>query len=87
MRCQRCHGFMISDHFMDTLNVSGEMNFKGWRCLNCGDIIDPVIVRHHQVEASAPAKSRRRWWGVALMPSCIPVCRDAGGEIRGPDSV
>jgi hypothetical protein len=55
MRCQRCHGFMISDHFMDTLNVSGEMNFKGWRCLNCGDIVDPVIVRHHQVEASAPA--------------------------------
>ena len=73
---------MISDHFMDTLNVSGEMNFKGWRCLNCGDIIDPVIVRHHQVEASAPAKSRRRWWGVTLMHSCIPVSGEAEGLPR-----
>ncbi len=67
MRCQRCQGWMVRDHFMDPLNGSGEMDFKGWRCLNCGDITDPVIVRHHQLAASAPAKSksRRRWWRVS----------------------
>ncbi len=69
MRCQRCQGYMISDHFIDLLNVSGEIDFTGWRCLNCGDIIDPVIVRHHQSVGNAPARSRRRWWGRALVES------------------
>ena len=69
MRCQRCQGCMISDHFMDLMNVTGEMDFNGWRCLNCGNIIDPVIVRQRQSIASIPVKSRRRWWGVALLHS------------------
>ncbi len=63
MRCQRCHGYMVRDHFMDILNVSGELDFKGWRCLNCGDIVDPVIVRHHLSVRSVPARPRRRWRG------------------------
>ena len=41
MQCQRCRGYLINDHFIDILNVSGEMNFTGWRCLNCGDINRP----------------------------------------------
>lgn len=36
MRCQRCQGYMVSDHFMDLLNVKGELDCNGWRCLNCG---------------------------------------------------
>ena len=66
MRCHRCHGYMITDHFMDILNGNGEMDFKGWRCLNCGDITDPVILRHHQLAVSAPPKSKRRWRGRTL---------------------
>lgn len=69
MQCRRCQGYLITDHFMDILSVSGEVNFTGWRCLNCGDITDPVIVRHHQVARRAPAKSKRRWWGATLMHS------------------
>ena len=82
MRCQRCQGYMISDHFMDLLNVSGEIDFKGWRCLNCGDITDSVIVRHHQLAAIVPAKSKRRWWGITLMHSCIPVREETEGVPR-----
>lgn len=67
MQCQRCQGCMIGDHSMDLLNVTGEIVFTGWRCLNCGNITDPVIVGHHQSTAGVPAQSRRRWWGVALM--------------------
>jgi hypothetical protein len=62
MQCQRCQGCMISDHFMDFLNGSGELDFKGWRCLNCGDITDSVIVRHQQLPSGSSAKSKRRWW-------------------------
>lgn len=61
MRCQRCRGCMVRDHFMDVLNVSGEMDFEGWRCLNCGDIVDPVIVRHHQSAPIVSARPKRRW--------------------------
>jgi hypothetical protein len=81
MRCQRCQGCMISDHFMDILNGSGEIDFEGWRCLNCGEITDPVIVCHHQLAASPPAKSRRRWWDVTLMHT-IPVHGEAEGLPR-----
>jgi hypothetical protein len=70
MRCQRCQGCMINDQFMDILNGTGEMDFRGWRCMNCGAITDPVIVRHHQSAASIPTKSRRRWWGAL---SYVPV--------------
>lgn len=54
---------MVRDHFMDVRHVSSEMTFAGWRCVNCGDITDPVIARHHQSTASVPATSKRRWWG------------------------
>ena len=43
MRCQRCQGWMIIDYFMDLLSGSDELDFTGWRCLNCGAITDPVI--------------------------------------------
>ena len=70
MRCQRCQGRMISDHFMDLLNGSDGLDFTGRRCLNCGAITDPIIIRNHQLSAGAPAKSRRRWWEPR---SCVPI--------------
>jgi hypothetical protein len=69
MQCQRCQGYLITEHFIDMLSASGEMDFKGLRCLNCGDITDPIIVRHHQSAAYAPLKSKRRWWGNTLIHS------------------
>ena len=69
MQCRRCKGYLITDYFMDILSGSGEVNFTGWRCLNCGDITDPVILRHHQMAPSAPANSKRRWWEATLMQS------------------
>lgn len=63
MQCQRCHGYMVGDHFIDILNVSGELDFKGWRCLNCGDILDPVIVRHHLSARRVPVRPRSRQRG------------------------
>ena len=50
MRCQRCQGYMISDHFMDLLNASGEIDFEGWRCLE--------LWRHHRPRHCAPSPVR-----------------------------
>ncbi|MDX2348661.1 MAG: hypothetical protein QNK38_07460 [Nitrospirota bacterium] len=42
MQCPRCKGTMIVDHFVD-MATSGEIWMPGWRCLMCGEIIDPII--------------------------------------------
>lgn len=44
MECQRCRGLMVSDSFTDLLDETGQIRFGGWRCLACGEIVDPVIV-------------------------------------------
>lgn len=44
MRCYRCGGVMTYEKF------SGDCeHFFGWRCISCGEIIDPVILenKHH----------------------------------------
>ena len=38
---------MIVDHFVD-MATSGEIWMPGWRCLMCGEIIDPIIESHRQ---------------------------------------
>lgn len=64
MQCQRCQGCMVRDFFLDVMNVSGEMTFNGWRCLNCGDIIDPVIAHHRHATMHEVARPKRRWSGL-----------------------
>ena len=39
--CQRCKGRMVFEKFY---GKSGA--FFGWRCVICGDILDPVILLH-----------------------------------------
>ncbi|GJL57079.1 MAG: hypothetical protein NPIRA02_42110 [Nitrospirales bacterium] len=46
MVCQRCAGWMQKQALMDHLNESGEVFIMAWRCLNCGEVLDPVIVRN-----------------------------------------
>jgi hypothetical protein len=49
MECPRCQGTMIVDHFVD-MATSGEIWMPGWRCLLCGEIIDPIIENHRQLQ-------------------------------------
>ena len=46
MYCPRCQGLMVPDHFFDLLYDGGYGSFDGWRCLCCGNILDPVILRN-----------------------------------------
>lgn len=46
MNCSRCHGLMVNDHFLDFDGTIGHMWAKGYRCMNCGNVHDPVIERH-----------------------------------------
>lgn len=50
MKCPRCMGMMVHQIFED-LGETGDFFFYGWRCVNCGDIIDPIIVSNRGIEA------------------------------------
>lgn len=43
MECPRCNGVMVRDVFEDLKDDTGSLYFRGWRCLICGEILDPVI--------------------------------------------
>jgi hypothetical protein len=35
---------MVKERFTDLLDDTGKMRFLGWRCVVCGEIMDPVIL-------------------------------------------
>jgi len=44
--CARCGGLMVNDFCMDVLNNLGESKFAAKRCVQCGEVIDPVILQN-----------------------------------------
>jgi hypothetical protein len=61
MTCTRCQGCMAKDHFLDLMESAESMWIPGWRCLNCGNVLDPVMERN------------RRGQGMAAVASATPV--------------
>lgn len=51
MNCQRCEGLMVQDYFYDVQESFGETWVQGWRCLCCGEIVDPLIQAHRLVQS------------------------------------
>ena len=49
MRCVRCRGLMVKDQFYDMLDDSGHLSFYGWRCVCCGNVLDPLIQQNKRV--------------------------------------
>lgn len=44
--CVRCGGLMVNDFCMDVLNSIGESKFDAKRCVQCGEVVDPVILEN-----------------------------------------
>jgi hypothetical protein len=47
--CTRCGGLMVNDLCMDVFNSTGELDFAARRCVQCGEVIDPVIEHNRQL--------------------------------------
>jgi RNase P subunit RPR2 len=47
MTCQRCNGLMVRERYGDLELGSAGYEISGWRCLNCGAIVDASIATHH----------------------------------------
>ncbi|MGE0642501.1 MAG: hypothetical protein AB7P24_02395 [Nitrospira sp.] len=60
MSCSRCRGLMIQDHFMDFDGTIGHMWANGYRCMNCGNVHDPVIEQHRLVQKQNTAARTNR---------------------------
>ena len=50
MQCTRCDGLMVSDNLIDIKESSIAMWMKGWRCVSCGNIVDPLIQQHRMIQ-------------------------------------
>ncbi len=59
MLCRRCRGLMVKDRFTDLLDDTGKMQFLGWRCLACGEIVDLVILSNRIFPVLYKRRARR----------------------------
>ncbi len=44
MNCSKCHGLMVSDQAYAAEEAI--FNLSIWRCLNCGETVDPLILQN-----------------------------------------
>ena len=54
-KCLRCRGAVIYDKF-----YGFEEQFMGWKCLICGEIVDPVILENRQLMRAGQGINLRR---------------------------
>jgi hypothetical protein len=64
MNCPRCQGLLISDYLYNKDEALYVLSI--WRCLNCGETFDPMIIRNRaSQEGKEVAKNSKvsRWAG------------------------
>ena len=54
-KCLRCRGAMVYDKFHGS-----QEQFMGWKCLICGEIVDPVILENRQLMGAGQVINSRR---------------------------
>lgn len=65
-RCHRCGGFMAREYCFDLLDETGHNGFWALRCMQCGEILDPLILQNRNAQHPVPLKDRaRRKEGIA----------------------
>jgi hypothetical protein len=73
MQCRKCHGLMAVDSFIDLLDDSGQLWISTWRCLNCGQVVDPVTVKNvRRISTTVVTGSARRTRRRRALPSSLP---------------
>lgn len=62
MTCSRCQGLMVRIRLEDAESTAAPDPIEGWRCLLCGEVIDPLIQAHRGGRrGSTRDRSRRRY--------------------------
>lgn len=61
MACRRCRGLTVVDHFIDMQDDGGHLWLCAWRCVNCGEVVEPGILRNRLTGKSLLAQIVHRW--------------------------
>ena len=67
--CTRCGGLLIGEGLSDPFDDTGHMRRWAQRCVQCGDIVDSLILKH-RAGMDLPARNvmrRRRWISVQAL--------------------
>ena len=57
---QRCQGLLAIEFCFDLLDGTGENGFWGLKCLQCGEVVDPVILRNRYADTPVILKDSSR---------------------------
>ena len=58
-RCTRCGGLMVAERCPDPLNETARIEGLALRCVQCGELIDLVILRNRQRQSARTVGSLR----------------------------
>ena len=47
--CARCGGLMVGDFWMERLHSTGGLELTAKRCVQCGEVVDPMIQRNRRL--------------------------------------
>ena len=56
--CARCGGLLVRSRYIDLLDDTGQLEFSAQRCVQCGDVVDPIIL-HNRVRQSELQTTKR----------------------------
>ena len=48
-RCVRCGGLMVLEQCFDLHSDNGHLDFPAKRCVQCGELVDPVILKNRRL--------------------------------------
>ena len=77
--CPRCGGLLVFQEFMDVHDDTGIINFYAQHCLLCGEVIDPVILKHRH-EIREPERSRGPHRRIIPVPVSLNKDRTRSGR-------
>lgn len=57
MGCHRCGGLLVQDWVVSLSNDGGDVQVLTYRCLQCGEILDPVVL-HNRFSTNAKLRGK-----------------------------
>lgn len=61
MRCAECDGLMVADDLVDLRESYHPMWMRAWRCVACGNVIDPLILRNRMIQEAGALHLLNPW--------------------------
>lgn len=66
MPCYRCHGLMTVDFYIDMGSSGDPLWLRAWRCVNCGEVIEPGMVTNRSAHRNWLRRMMKRFNGTHL---------------------